>query len=308
MKAVVTGGAGFIGSHLVDRLLAGGYEVLVIDNLHTGKEGNLPKDGLLTFHRGPSRDISSVAKAPDVVFHLGMYSSSPMYKENPHLVSEVVDDAIAVYEFSRKERCRLVVASTSSIYNGTPFPWTEDIVPKVTDYYTEARYAVERLGELYWNLYRVGSTALRFFSVYGEREEGKGRYANTLTQFLWSAMQGMEPVLYGTGEQSRDLTYVGDIVEGLLLASRHVEGFDVFNLGTGTETSFNSMVELIAAKLGTNVIPKYIRADMSNYVMRTRADTKKARERLGFEAKVPLNKGLDITFKYYASLKELPRP
>ncbi len=307
MRSVVTGGAGFIGSHLVSRLLAGGDEVLVIDNFHTGKEGNLPRDANLTVHRGRSRDIASVAKAPDVVYHLGMYSSSPMYKENPHLVGEVVDDAVSVYEFTRKVGCRLVVASTSSIYNGTSFPWTEDIVPKVTDYYTEARYAVERLGELYWNLHGVGSTALRFFSVYGEREEGKGKYANTLTQFLWSAMQGRQPVLYGTGEQSRDLTYVGDIVDGLLLASRRPQGFEVFNLGTGNETSFNVMVELIGAKLGVSAVPSYVKADMSNYVMRTRADTTKAGEKLGFKAKVPLEQGLDIIASYYGALKVLPR-
>jgi UDP-glucose 4-epimerase len=307
MKAVVTGGAGFIGSHLVERLLAEGEEVLVIDNFHTGKDENLPKDSNLTLHRGPAADISSVAQGADVVFHLGIYSSSPMYKENPGLVGEVVKDAVAVYEFALKRGSRLVVASTSSIYNGTPFPWSEDIFPKVTDYYTEARYAVERLGELYWKLHGVDSTALRFFSVYGEREEGKGKYANTLTQFLWSVIQRKQPVLYGTGRQSRDLTYVKDIVEGLLLASKRISGFDVFNLGTGFETSFNAMVEMICAKLGTKVAPKYVDADMANYVMRTKADTRKAREGLGFEARVPVEKGLDIIASYYAGPGRLPR-
>jgi UDP-glucose 4-epimerase len=307
MKAIVTGGAGFIGSHLVERLLASGEDVLVIDNFHTGKAENLPKGGSLRLHRGPASDISSVGDGADVVYHLGMYSSSPMYKENPSLVGEVVKDAVAVYEFCRRTDSRLVVASTSSIYNGTPFPWSEDIFPKVTDYYTEARYAVERLGELYWKVHRVDSTALRFFSVYGEREEGKGRYANTLTQFLWSVMQKQQPVLYGTGEQSRDLTYVKDIVEGLLLASKRCTGFDVFNLGTGSDTSFNSMVEMICARLGTKVAPKYVDADMTNYVMRTKADTKKAREQLGFEARVPVDAGLGMIASYYAGLRELPR-
>jgi UDP-glucose 4-epimerase len=307
MKDVVTGGAGFIGSHLVERLLADGDEVIVVDNFHTGKEGNLPKGGNLTLHRGRSGDLASFCKDPDVVYHLGMYSSSPMYKENPHLVSEVVDDALSVYEFARRAGCRLVVASTSSIYNRTPFPWTEDITPKVTDYYTEARYSVERLGELYWRIRGVGSTALRFFSVYGEREEGKGKYANTFTQFLWSALQERQPALYGTGEQSRDLTYVKDIVDGIVLASRRREGFEVFNLGTGAETSFNSMVDLIGARLGVKLTPKYIKADMTNYVMRTKADTKKATMDLGFEAKIPLAKGLDTIIEYYSGLKELPR-
>jgi UDP-glucose 4-epimerase len=166
---------------------------------------------------------------------------------------------------------------------------------------------VERLGELYWKLHGVDSTALRFFSVYGEREEGKGKYANTLTQFLWSVIQRKQPVLYGTGRQSRDLTYVKDIVEGLLLASRRTSGFDVFNLGTGSETSFNAMVEMICSKLGTKVAPRYVDSDMTSYVMRTKADTRKARERLGFEARVPVEKGLDIIAPYYAGLGGLPR-
>jgi UDP-glucose 4-epimerase len=306
MNSVVTGGAGFIGSHLVDRLLSNGDQVIVIDNFHTGKEGNLPKSERLKVVRGRSGELGSFAGGADVVYHIGIYSSSPMYKEKPHLVAEVVDDAIGVYEFARKTKCKLVVASTSSIYNGNPFPWVESSPVKVTDYYTEARYAVERLGELYWRMHGVKSTALRFFSVYGEREEGKGRYANTLTQFLWSALKGAQPVLYGMGEQSRDLTYVQDIVEGLLLASRRQEGFEVFNLGTGKETSFNSMVGLIGKKLGKKVPPKYVKADMGNYVMRTLADTHKAKEKLGFEAKVSLSKGLDIIYDYYRSLKELP--
>jgi UDP-glucose 4-epimerase len=307
MKTIVTGGAGFIGSHLVARLLGEGDQVVVIDNFHTGREENLPRAKGLSVIRGRSKDLSSVTERPDIVYHLGIYSSSPMYKENPHLVSEVVDDAVSVYEFAKKMGCGLVVASTSSIYNGLPFPWTEDIVPRVTDYYTEARYAVERLGELYWRLYGVGSTALRFFSVYGEREEGKGKYANTLTQFLWSALQKKQPVLYGNGEQSRDLTYVEDIVDGLVLASKLKKGFEIFNLGTGRETSFNSMVEMIGAKLNVRITPAYVNADISNYVMRTKADTAKARERLGFVAKVPLEVGLDRIVSYYESLSELPR-
>jgi UDP-glucose 4-epimerase len=307
MKAVVTGGAGFIGSNLVERLLADGDEVLVIDNFHTGKAENLPRGGNLTLHRGSAGDISSVAQGADVVYHLGMYSSSPIYKENPGLVGEVVNDALAVYGFALKTKCRLVVASTSSIYNGTDVPWTEDIFPKVTDYYTEARYAVERLGELYRKPRGVGSTALRFCSVYGEREEGKGKYANTLTQFLWSAMQDRQPVLYGTGKQSRDLTYVNDIVDGILLASKRKGGFEVFNLGTGSETSFNAMVEMICSRLGKRIAPKYVEADMTNYVMRTKADTRKAREKLGFEAKVSVEEGLGIISSYYGGLRELPR-
>ncbi|MGA1974963.1 MAG: NAD-dependent epimerase/dehydratase family protein [Conexivisphaerales archaeon] len=307
LKAVVTGGAGFIGSHLVERLLADGDDVMIIDNFYTGKAENLPKSGIFKLHQGPSGDIASVVKEADIVYHLGMYSSSPMYKENPRLVADVVAEAIAVYEFAKKTRCKLVVASTSSIYNGSPFPWTEGVFPKVTDYYTEARYAVERLGELYWKLHGVGSTALRFFSVYGEREEGKGRYANTLTQFLWSVKQGRQPVLYGTGEQTRDLTYVKDIVEGLMLASARREGFEVFNLGTGSETSFNAMVDMVCAETATKVAPKYVEADMTNYVMRTRADTRKAKEKLGFVAEVPIAEGLRVIADYYGRLAELPR-
>jgi len=318
LRTVVTGGAGFIGSHLVERLVHTGHDVHVIDNLHTGRKENLSGSGeaSFSFHQGPAGDISTFGlKGVETVFHLGIYSSSPMYRQDPTLVAKVVQDAIGIYEFAKREGCRLVVASTSSIYNGNPVPWSESAPIHVTDYYTEARYAVERLGELYHKLYGVGSTHLRLFSVYGEREEGKGRYANTLTQFLWSAMRGSQPVLYGDGNQSRDLTYVGDVVDAFLLASqsqsqsqREEGGYAVFNVGTGRATSFNAMVKLIGEKLGIRAEPKYVPLDTTNYVMHTLADTAKAKEALGFQAKVTLEQGLERMIAYYGGVvKSLPK-
>jgi UDP-glucose 4-epimerase len=309
MKAVVTGGFGFIGSHLVDRLVRSGCEVHVLDNMHTGRVENLrlSRDRAI-LHRGPSSNISVIGvKAADVIFHLGMYSSSPMYREDPGLVAKVVEDAVAICEYARREGSKLVVASTSSIYNGNGIPWKEGMPIWVTDYYCEARYAVERMAELYSRLHGVDCTVLRLFSVYGDREEGKGRYANTLTQFLWSAMRGERPLLYGDGTQSRDLVYVQDAVDAFLRAGEKCDGFEVYNVGTGVRTSFNDMLKLIGSKLLREVQPRYVRMDLSNYVMHTQADTEKAERELGFRPSVDVERGVELLVEYYAGLQEVPR-
>ncbi len=301
-EIIVTGGMGFIGSNLVERI--SNNNVYVIDNLHTGKEYNL-KDFVnsknIKFINDDSKNILKHNLKANLVFHLGIYSASPMYRENPSLVGEVVLGMINILEFARKYDINVVFASTSSIYNGINPPHREDIVPKVTDYYTEARIACERISELYNKLYGLNIAAMRFFSVYGKHEESKGKYANLVTQFLWSMKKGESPVIYGNGEQRRDFIFVEDVVNAMILASS-VKGFEIFNVGTGKNYSLNELVEMLNKALGTNIKPKYIEMPVKNYVMETLADTKKARNVLGFDAKVSLDDGIKIINEYYSKI------
>jgi UDP-glucose 4-epimerase len=290
---IVTGGSGFIGSNLVERLCKDN-KVHVIDNMHTGSKKNLyeaMKSGNVTLHESDVKNIGKLGIHADLIFHLGMYSASPMYRENPHLVSEVVDGMISVLEYAKANKVQVVLASTSSIYNGINPPHKEDIVPKVTDYYTEARIAAERLSELYSKLHGVNVAAMRFFSIYGRHEESKKGYANLITQFIWAMRKGESPVIYGDGKQKRDFVYVSDVVEALIKGTA-VKGFLVINVGTGKNYTINEMVEKINSALGTNVPPKYIAMPVSNYVMETLADTTKAERLIGFKASVSLDDGI----------------
>ena len=292
MSILVTGGAGFIGSNLVEALLKDGEEVVVIDNMHTGSPANLEGlQGSLKLIRASCNDLSNLDLHPEKIYHLGIPSSSPMYKANPLLMGEAINGFISVLETARRSGARLVYASSSSLYSGLLPPHREDMTIAVTDYYTEARLAMERLAELYHRLYSVRSTGLRFFSVYGPREEAKKQYANMVSQFLWQMRRGDVPVIYGDGNQTRDFIHVYDIIRALRLAmASDYQG--ALNAGTGRNCSFNEVIRMINAQLGTDIKQKYIENPIKNYVRDTLADTSKCREILGFEAKIPLEEGI----------------
>ncbi len=291
LSILVTGGAGFIGSNLVEAL-AGDNSVTILDNFHTGSMDNLAiKSGDVEVIRMDARDVRSLNQRFDLVYHLGIYSSAPMYREDPGLVGEVIDGMVAMLEYCRSKGSTLVFASTSSIYSGLKPPHREDMVPLVTDFYTEARISAERLANLYAVLYGVNSAAMRFFSVYGYHEGAKGRYANLITQFLLSMKRGEAPVVYGDGSQRRDFTFVTDVVDALLRASS-VKGFAAYNVGTGVSYTINDMIDRLNRALGTAIRAKYVPMPVANYVMETLADTGKAERELGFRAMVSLDEGI----------------
>jgi UDP-glucose 4-epimerase len=290
MKALVTGGAGFIGSNLVEALV-GSYEVNVLDNFQTGSMNNLEKVRKdIKVIKGSCNDCLNLGLEPDIIFHLGIPSSSPMYKKNPLLVGEAINGMVAIMELARQKGSKKVVfASSSSIYNGVPTPHREDATISVKDYYTEARLAIERIAELYYQLYGIDYAGLRFFSVYGPHEEAKEAYANMITQFLWEMKAGERPVIFGDGSQTRDFTFVRDIVDALLLTSN--KGTGIFNAGTGKSFSFSYVVDLINSSLGTDLKPIYKENPIKNYVMHTLADTGRM-ESLGFKSRYSLEDGL----------------
>lgn len=291
MRVLVTGGAGFIGSNLVEALVDDS-EVTVLDNFHTGSMKNLEGVGRsINVVRGSCNDCLSFGLEPDMIYHLGIPSSSPMYKKNPMLVGEAINGTVAIMELARQSDCKKVVfASSSSLYNGVPTPHSEDAVIPVADYYTEARLAIERVAQLYYNLYGIDYAGMRFFSVYGPHEEAKGPYANMVTQFLWGMREGKAPVIFGDGTQTRDFTYVKDVVDALILASK--KGTGIFNVGTGKSHSFNYVVDLLNKKLGKKLMPEYRENPIKNYVMHTLADMTKIKA-LGFEAKYSLEEGIE---------------
>jgi UDP-glucose 4-epimerase len=301
LTVLVTGGAGFIGSNLVEELLGSGEEVVVLDDMTTGSLENLRDpdgDGYLKIIEGSCLGLLDLDIRPDSIYHLGVPSSSPMYKRNPLLVGEAVNGMISVLELARKTGARVVYASTSSLYSGQTPPHREDMEVLVTDYYTEARFSMERMAELYRKLFGVESVGMRFFSVYGPHEAAKKQYANIITQFLWEMAAGRAPVIYGDGSQTRDFVYVKDIVRALRLAmGSNFSG--PLNVGTGKSYSFNDVAGILADKMELSLRAEHVENPIKNYVAHTLADTRRAREVLGFEARYTLEEGVAELLKFY---------
>jgi len=301
-KYLVTGGAGFIGSNLVERLVADGHKVIVLDKLSSGSLDNLRNvKEKISFIKSPVQEVLGKKEIKDLagIFHFGIPSSSPMYKQNPYLVGEAINEFISILELAKREKCKLVYASSSSLYNGNPTPYREDMPIFVKDLYTEARYATERMVKLYHDWYKVNSIGLRFFSAYGPHEEAKKNFANLITQFLWAVKKGENPVIYGDGNQTRDFTYVKDIVEGAALAMDSSLEHDIFNLGSGDHYTLNEMVSVLGKSLGKKIKCNYVANNLLGYVYETEADTSKAEKILGFKAKYTLEMGIKEIIEYY---------
>jgi len=299
-KYIVTGGAGFIGSNLVHDLVEKGHNVIVVDTLQTGSR-DLIKDVEVEFYHMSFDQFYRTGKWRDIdgLYHLGKPSASPMYRESRERLLESISGSVAALEIIRETGVKMVSASTSSVYNGLPPPHREDMIINPTDFYTEARIFEERLAKVYEELYGIRWNEMRFFSVYGPREQFKKNFANLVTQFLWAMQKGEQPVIYGNGEQKRDFVYVMDVVDALerAMGSKHN---GIYNVGTGKSISLNSMVEMLNEKLGKNIKPKYIENPMKNYVMVTQASTEKSKNDLGFEAKVTLESGIEMIYDYYS--------
>lgn len=301
----MTGGAGFIGSNLVWRLVGDGDEVEIIDDTSLGSLKNLPESGRLKLTRGDVRDgvlIEEAIGRADGVFFDAARSSSPMFYPDPREGVEVnLMGFMNALEAARRHDTPIVYASTSSLYSRCTPPHREDMQVVPGSFYEYSFLAREMAAKLYRELYGVRTVGLRYFSVYGPREEFKGKYANNISQFAWEIMRGKSPVIYGDGTQTRDFVFVEDVVEANILAMRAADraGGEVFNVGTGIETTFNRVVEILAEELNVEVKPVYVENPIKNYVRRTLADTTKAAEKLGFMAKVNLRDGIRKTLEYY---------
>ena len=292
-------GAGFIGSNLVEELLAAGEDVVVLDNMHTGRPENLDGlEGNLTLIQGSCNDLPRMDLHPERIYHLGIPSSSPMYKMNPYLVGEALNGFTAVFELAKKSGSKVVYASSSSLYNGLLPPHHEDMTIRVADYYTEARLAMERMAELYKQLYDVSSAGMRFFSVYGPKETAKKQYANMVTQFLWEMQDGKTPTIFGDGLQTRDFTYVKDVTRALQLAMQS-DYHGILNVGTGKAYTFNQTIEILNRGMGLDAKPQHVPNPIKNYVLHTLSDTTKSEKVLGFKAEYNLVEGVKELLQFY---------
>ncbi len=290
-KVLITGAAGFVGRHLVRTCLAHGWDVIGID-VRTGAEdgSEIVRADLLD---RPA--LARLLRDVDDVFHEGAVSSSPMFEPDPsHGVEVNVMGGLYLLQASAEAGVkRFVYASTSSLYGSLPVPWREDMaIPAPPNAYAASKLAFEYLAKVYTLRGELDTVGLRYFSIYGPGEVVKGSYANMISQFLWAMKKGDRPVIYGDGEQTRDFTFVDDVVRANLLALETKSVGEIFNVGTGRETSVNQTVQTLSELLGGSVKPRYVPNPIKNYVHRTRADISKAEKFLGFKATISFDEGV----------------
>ena len=301
-RVLVTGGGGFIGSNLANALAADN-EVIALDDGYLGTPENVD-DGVEFVERSVVED--DLPTDVDVVFHLAALSSYALHEENPTQGARVnVEGFVNVVEQAREDGCDTVVyASTSSIYGDRTEPSPESMDVTVQTGYEASKLARERYAEYFHNHYDISMAGMRFFSVYQGMEDGaeehKGDYANLIAQFADDIANGRRPEIWGDGTQTRDFTHVDDIVRGLELAADH-ELTGIYNLGTGEQYSFNTLVDRLNDALGTDVEPVYADNPIPEdiYVHDTMADASKMREATGWEPRISFAGGVELVCSQY---------
>lgn len=304
---LVTGGLGFIGSHLVRNLLAAGNQVIVIDNLSNHSEASLNEfpahENFRLIEHDVSQPFPEINKSIDRVFHLAALVSVPDSFQNPlrtHQVNET--GLINVLDFCRNQNVKkLVYASSCAVYGSSenvPLKESELVVP-------ESPYGLTKLNNEYYarfhhQAYGTSSVGLRFFNVYGPGQKPDSAYAGVISIFMDRAMNNQPITIYGDGSQVRDFVYVGDIVDALIAAAESDVELDVFNIGRGFETSVNDLFEAIAMITGYEQSANYAPPRMGD-VLISCSDPSKIKDRIGYTAKWSLEDGL---LELYKSLKK----
>jgi len=303
---LVTGGAGFIGSHLVDALIKRGRSVRVIDNFSTGRKENL-KEHLndVDLIKADICDFSAVKEAVDgvsAVYHLAAVSSVPMSVDNPLPTFESnLKGTWNVLEACRFAHVkRFVFTSSASVYGAADkIPFKESMLLLGSSPYAASKLIGEQMCDLYRRLYGLETVALRLFSVYGPRQNPRSQYANVIPNFTTRLLHGKQPTIYGTGRQTRDFVFVGDVIRAFLAAGRLKKAAGkVINFGSGKQTSVKELLRMIQKSLGTDIPPKFEPLKPGDDP-RTLADTTMAKKLLNLTSLTPFQYGLNRTLVWF---------
>ncbi|HEY97631.1 MAG TPA: SDR family oxidoreductase [Dehalococcoidia bacterium] len=305
-KVIVTGGAGFIGSNLAEELAQRGNHVIVIDNLSTGNPENIQsitKAGQVDFIEGSITDLSLMQKSfsgVDYVFHQAALPSVPRSIEDPETTDSVnITGTLNVLIAARDNAVKkLVYASSSSVYGDTPtLPKTEDMIPNPLSPYAVTKLTGEYYCQVFTKIYNLKTVCLRYFNVYGPRQDPNSAYAAVIPLFINNVLSGKSPVIFGDGEQTRDFTFVKDVVEANIQAAESdVTG--IFNLGNSQRVTINELTKLIRniAKR-SDVKPIYDKPRPGD-IVHSLADTSKAKA-FGYDPRYTLEQGLKETVEFF---------
>jgi len=305
MKMLVTGGGGFIGSHLSQRLAELGHEVRILDNFSTGRRSNL--DSVAAHVEVVEGDIrsyeraSTAARGCDMVFHLAALPSVPRSVQDPLTSHESnVTGLLNVMLAARDAEVRRVIyASSSSVYGANvALPKREDMTPLPISPYAVAKLAGEGYCRAFSEVYGLEAVAIRYFNVFGPRQDPRSQYAAVIPNFIRALMSGQAPVIFGDGEQSRDFTYVENVVDANVLAGDALGAAGgVYNVACGQSATINELVAELRDQLESDVQPVY-RPSRPGDVRHSMADISAARRDLGYEPSVGLREGLSRTIEH----------
>ena len=303
---VVTGGGGFIGSHIVENLVRQRNTVKVIDDFSTGKRGNVEafKNDveIIEADLAETKNLTQFLKGTDYVIHQAAIPSVPKsildpLKSHNANVNGTLNLLLACRDAGVK---RVVYASSSSLYGDSPtLPKHESMMPNPLSPYGAQKLFAEMYCQVFTKAYGLETVSLRYFNVFGPRQDSTSQYSGVLALFIPAVLQGRRPTIYGDGLQSRDFTYVQNVVEANLLACK-VPGIggQVFNVACGERITVNSMLHQINKIVGVDISPVYAEP-RSGDIKHSQADITRAREHLGYEPKVSFEEGLRATVEWY---------
>jgi nucleoside-diphosphate-sugar epimerase len=308
-RVLITGGAGFIGSHLAEALSALGAAVVVIDDLSGGSPENLKGFKSVELAQGSILDRKLLAQSMSgcrYVFHQAALGSVPRSVEQPSLYHEVnTTGTLNVLEAAREARVRRVMfAASSSAYGDNPVPWVETMPVLPRSPYAATKVAGEALFRAYSASYGLDTACLRYFNIFGPRQNANSAYAAVIAAFAKALLSGARPLIYGDGEQSRDFTFVDNAVHANLLAARHAStiGGEVLNVGCGARISVNALAELMARMLEKPHLKPVHEPERAGDLKHSFADLNRTRSVLGYEPIADFQPGLTRTVKWYRSV------
>ncbi|MBS3819847.1 SDR family oxidoreductase [bacterium] len=305
-RYLITGGAGFIGSHVAEECLRRGNYVRVIDNFITGKRENLVSiEDQIDFIQGDIRDFSlcrRVVKDIDFVLHQAALPSVPRSIENPLLSNEInITGTLNLLVASKEEGIdKFVFASSSSVYgDDSSLPKREGVEGNPLSPYALSKLVGEKYSQIFTRIHDVSTVILRYFNIFGPRQDPRSQYAAVIPHFIARMIHGQAPVIFGDGEQSRDFTHVSNVVEANLLAahSEEISG-EIINIGCGERTTVNHLVDQINILLKSDIRPVYDPPRPGD-VRHSYADISRANKVIGYKPLVSFRQGLEKTIRWY---------
>lgn len=302
---LVTGGAGFIGSHIAERLLADGHRVRILDDFSTGRESNMAafasRVELVTGSVADQAIVAHALKGVDGVFHQAAIPSVPRSVADPAATHRsIVEGTLALLEAMRLSGGgRLVIASSSSIYGESPaLPKHEDMKAEPLSPYAAAKLAAEVYTLVYARQYGIKAVALRYFNVFGPRQDPTSEYAAVIPKFITMSQAGRSPIIYGDGLQTRDFTYVANVVEANVRAMELPVSGVTMNIAGGVQVSLLDALKALEPVVGRKVDPEF-RPERAGDIKHSFADIGRARQLIGFAPAVDFNAGLRLTAEWF---------